>query len=82
MTGRQGFHGDLTAAGIINQIFAIPESPTLTNLVFMGMGEPMDNIDEVLKALEVLTAPWGLDMEPEAHHGVEHRQARFTPPPA
>ncbi|WP_303274439.1 23S rRNA (adenine(2503)-C(2))-methyltransferase RlmN [uncultured Duncaniella sp.] len=65
MTGRQGFHGDLTAAGIINQIFAIPESPTLTNLVFMGMGEPMDNIDEVLKALEVLTAPWGLTWSPK-----------------
>lgn len=65
MTGRQGFHGDLTAAGIINQIFAIPESTTLTNLVFMGMGEPMDNIDEVLKALEVLTAPWGLAWSPK-----------------
>lgn len=65
MTGRQGFHGDLTAAGIINQIFAIPESSTLTNLVFMGMGEPMDNIDEVLKALEVLTAPWGLAWSPK-----------------
>ncbi|MCM1355679.1 MAG: 23S rRNA (adenine(2503)-C(2))-methyltransferase RlmN [Staphylococcus sp.] len=65
MTGRQGFHGNLTAAGIINQIFAIPESERLTNLVFMGMGEPMDNIDEVLKALEVLTAPWGLAWSPK-----------------
>lgn len=65
MTGRQGFHGDLTAAGIINQIFAIPESARLTNLVFMGMGEPMDNVDEVLKALKVLTAPWGLAWSPK-----------------
>ncbi len=65
MTGQQGFHGNLTAAGIINQIFAIPESGKLTNLVFMGMGEPMDNVDEVLKALEVLTAPWGLAWSPK-----------------
>ncbi|MCM1077029.1 MAG: 23S rRNA (adenine(2503)-C(2))-methyltransferase RlmN [Bacteroides sp.] len=65
MTGRQGFHGNLTAAGIINQIFAIPESEKLTNIVFMGMGEPMDNIDEVLKAIEVLTAPWGLAWSPK-----------------
>lgn len=65
MTGRQGFHGNLTATGIINQIFAIPESETLTNIVFMGMGEPMDNVDEVLKAIEVLTAPWGLAWSPK-----------------
>ena len=43
MTGKQGYHGDLTAAEILNQIFSIPESLTLTNIVFMGMGEPMDN---------------------------------------
>ena len=65
MTGRQGFHGDLTAAGIINQVLAIPESAKLTNIVFMGMGEPMDNVEEVLKAVEVLTAPWGLAWSPK-----------------
>lgn len=65
MTGMQGFHGNLTAAGILNQIFSIPESRELTNLVFMGMGEPMDNIDEVMKALEILTAPWGLAWSPK-----------------
>lgn len=65
MTGMQGFHGSLTAAGILNQIFSIPESEKLTNLVFMGMGEPMDNVDEVLKAVEVLTAPWGLAWSPK-----------------
>ena len=47
MTGKQGFHGNLTAAEIINQVLSIPESNTLTNVVFMGMGEPMDNFDEV-----------------------------------
>lgn len=65
MTGRQGFHGNLTAAAIINQIFSIEESDKLTNIVFMGMGEPMDNVDEVLKAVEVLTAPWGLTWSPK-----------------
>ncbi|MDE6378773.1 MAG: radical SAM protein, partial [Duncaniella sp.] len=64
MTGRQGLHGDLTSAGIINQILSIPESQSLTNIVFMGMGEPMDNVDEVIKAIEVLTSPWGLAWSP------------------
>lgn len=64
MTGRQGLHGSLTAAGIINQILSIPESRSLTNIVFMGMGEPMDNIDEVIRACEVLTSPWGLAWSP------------------
>lgn len=65
MTGRQGFHGNLTAGQIINQVLSIPESQTLTNIVFMGMGEPMDNIGPVLKALEILTAPWGLAWSPK-----------------
>lgn len=65
MTGMQGFHGSLTATGILNQIFSIPESEKLTNLVFMGMGEPMDNIDEVLKAIDILTAKWGLAWSPK-----------------
>lgn len=64
MTGRQGLHGSLTAAAILNQILSVPSSEDLTNLVFMGMGEPMDNIDAVLRALEVLTAPWGMAMSP------------------
>lgn len=65
VTGRQGFHGNLTAARIINQVLSIPESESLTNLVFMGMGEPMDNIGPVLKAIEILTAPWGLAWSPK-----------------
>ena len=64
MTGQQGYHGDLSSAGIINQILSIPESETLTNIVFMGMGEPLDNIDNVLRALEILTAPWGFAWSP------------------
>jgi len=64
-TGKQGFEGDLTAADILNQIFALPERETLTNIVFMGQGEPMDNLDAVLRATEVLTAPWGLAWSPK-----------------
>lgn len=65
MTGRQGFHGDLTTAEIINQIFSIPESRLLTNIVFMGMGEPMDNYDNVVAAIDVLTSKWGLAWSPK-----------------
>ena len=65
MTGRQGFHGNLSSASIINQILSIDESDSLTNIVFMGMGEPMDNIDAVLHAIEILTAPWGLAWSPK-----------------
>ena len=56
MTGKQGFTGNLTAGQIINQINSLPERDKLTNVVMMGMGEPLDNLDEVLKALEVMTA--------------------------
>lgn len=65
MTGKQGFHGSLTAAEILNQIFSIPESEKLTNIVFMGMGEPMDNYGEVMRAIAVLTGKWGLAWSPK-----------------
>ena len=56
MTGRQGWHGNLDAADILNQFISIPESSGLTNAVFMGMGEPLDNYEEVRKAIHILTA--------------------------
>ena len=59
MTGRQGFHGNLSVSLILSQFIAIDESAGLTNAVFMGMGEPLDNFDNVMKAIEVLTAEWG-----------------------
>lgn len=65
MTGRQGFHGNLTAADILNQFLSIEESAQLTNAVFMGMGEPLDNYDEVMKAIRALTAPWGFGWSPK-----------------
>ena len=64
MTGRQGFQGNLTAADILNQIYAVPERDRLTNIVFMGQGEPMDNLDAVLRATELLTAEYGWAWSP------------------
>ncbi len=65
MTGRQGFHGQLSAAGILSQFVSIDEAPDLTNAVFMGMGEPLDNFDNVLRAIEVLTSDWGFAWSPK-----------------
>ena len=64
VTGQQGFHGSLDTSEILNQIFSIPEFDRLTNIVYMGMGEPMDNLDNVLRSTQVLTAPWGLGWSP------------------
>ena len=64
MTGKQGFQGQLTAGEIVNQIRNIPEWHDITNIVYMGMGEPFDNLDEVLKSLEILTSEWGFAMSP------------------
>ena len=65
MTGRQGFHGNLSVSLILSQFIAIDESAGLTNAVFMGMGEPLDNFDNVMKAIEVLTAEWGFAWGPK-----------------
>jgi len=65
MTGRQGWHGNLTAGEIINQFVSIEDSLSLTNTVFMGMGEPLDNYGEVSKAIEILTADWGFAWSPK-----------------
>jgi 23S rRNA (adenine2503-C2)-methyltransferase len=64
-TGKQGFASQLTANEILNQIHSVPESKELTNIVFMGMGEPLDNIDELLKVLEILTSPYGYAWSPK-----------------
>lgn len=65
MTGKQGFTANLTANQIINQINSLPEQDKLTNVVMMGMGEPLDNLDEVLKALEIMTASYGYGWSPK-----------------
>lgn len=65
MTGKQGFTAHLTAHEILNQIQSLPQTDTLTNLVFMGMGEPLDNTDELFKVLEILTADYGYAWSPK-----------------
>jgi 23S rRNA (adenine2503-C2)-methyltransferase len=65
MTGKQGFQGNLTVNQILNQIRSIPEHEQLTNLVYMGMGEPLDNLEPVMKSLEILTADWGYGWSPK-----------------
>ncbi len=64
MTGKQGFQKNLTAGEIVNQMVSIEEKDELTNLVYMGMGEPMDNIEQVLKSLEIITSDWGFAWSP------------------
>jgi len=64
-TGKQGFSAHLTASEILNQIFSIPESEQLTNVVYMGMGEPFDNLDSVLSSLSILTSDYGLAWSPK-----------------
>ncbi len=59
MTGRQGWHGNLTVSQILNQFVSIPEARSLTNAVFMGMGEPLDNYDAVSSAIDILTGEFG-----------------------
>jgi len=60
LTGRYGFKGNLSAGDIINQIISLPHADEVSHVVFMGMGEPMDNIEEVLKACKILVSDWGL----------------------
>lgn len=64
-TGKQGFEGYLTATDILNQIYSLPERDKLTNIVFMGQGEPMDNLDNVLRATGILTASYGYAWSPK-----------------
>ena len=80
-TGKQGWEGDLTAADILNQIYSLPEREQLTNIVFMGQGEPMDNLDAVLRATERLTADDGYQWSPKritvSSVGVRNKLKRF-----
>lgn len=64
MTSRQGLHHSLSTLEILNQIASLPERDRLTNVVYMGMGEPLDNLDNVLRSLEVLTSEWGYGWSP------------------
>lgn len=63
-TGKQGFGGQLTVGDIVNQVYAVPEHDRLTNVVYMGQGEPADNLDNVLRSTELLMAPYGMAWSP------------------
>ncbi|MBP3251056.1 MAG: 23S rRNA (adenine(2503)-C(2))-methyltransferase RlmN [Prevotella sp.] len=80
-TGKQGWQGNLTAADILNQIYSLPERDRLTNIVFMGQGEPMDNLDAVLRATEILTAPYAYAWSPKritvSSVGIKTKLKRF-----
>lgn len=80
-TGKQGFEGNLTAGDILNQIYSLPERERLTNVVFMGQGEPMDNIDNVLKSTEILTSDYGYAWSPKritvSSVGIKNKLKRF-----
>ncbi len=80
-TGKQGFEGNLTAGDIINQIYSLPERERLTNVVFMGQGEPMDNLDNVLRATRILTSAYGYAWSPKritvSSVGVKNKLRRF-----
>jgi len=80
-TGKQGFEGNLTAADILNQIYALPERDELTNIVFMGQGEPMDNLDAILRVTQILTSPDGYAWSPKritvSSVGIRKKLKRF-----
>lgn len=65
MTGKQGFQGNLTAGEILNQVQSLPEFEKLTNIVYMGMGEPMDNVEAVLDSIEIMTSDKGYSWSPK-----------------
>ena len=77
----EGFEGSLPAGDILNQIYSLPEVDKLTNIVFMGQGEPMDNLDNVLRATEILTADYGWAWSPKritvSSVGVKNKLKRF-----
>ncbi len=80
-TGKQGFEGSLSATDILNQIYSLPECDKLTNIVFMGQGEPMDNLDNILRTTEILTADYAWAWSPKritvSSVGVKNKLKRF-----
>lgn len=81
MTGKQGFHDNLSVTDILNQVYSVPDSEALTNLVFMGMGEPLDNYSAVMKSVELLMADYALAWSPKritlSTIGVKPKLKRF-----
>ena len=63
-SGKGKFGRNLTAGEIVEQVSIISrhEKQSVTNIVFMGMGEPLDNYEATMKAIEILTADWGFGL--------------------
>ena len=80
-TGKQGFEGSLSVGDVLNQIHSLPERDKLTNIVFMGQGEPMDNLDVILHATDILTADYGYAWSPKritvSSVGIKGKLKRF-----
>ncbi len=80
-TGKQGFEGNLSTTDILNQIYSLPEREKLTNIVFMGQGEPMDNLDNVLRTTDIMTAAYAYAWSPKritvSSVGVKSKLKRF-----
>ncbi len=69
LTAKEGFKRDLTADEIIQQVLIIKKENSIptnrkTNLVYMGMGEPLDNINNVVNAIKIFADPDGLAISP------------------
>jgi 23S rRNA (adenine2503-C2)-methyltransferase len=79
-TGTLGLKRNLTAAEILNQVSAVLKAESfeekLPNLVFMGMGEPLLNYENVLKSLKILLSPWGFNF---SHRKITVSTAGITP---
>ena len=61
LTGTMGLKRNLTAAEIVGQVCAVMEEAPVNNLVFMGMGEPLANFDNLVKALKILRMDEGFN---------------------
>src|SRR6267143_866001 len=63
-SGLDGWKRNLRADEIVNQIMAIEEATgeRIDNVVFMGMGEPLANFDNLMRAIQIINAPWGVSI--------------------
>jgi len=69
LTAKEGFKRDLSAGEIVQQVLIIKKENSIptnrkTNLVYMGMGEPLDNMDSVVDAIKIFSDPDGLAIGP------------------
>jgi 23S rRNA (adenine2503-C2)-methyltransferase len=76
MTAKYGFHGNLSTGDILTQVLGITPGGSVTHVVFMGMGEPLDNLDSVLKACKILTSEAGMALSP---HNITVSTVGITP---